>query len=459
MINVFSHWISWKTVLQVIMDIVFPVACVMLAVSVWGGDGAGVITGLKTIIVCSVVYALIMVVFNYWLGLYDRMIKRRRARAVLSIYLSIPIAYCVFAVFSVLSDQEQFLILSCLAALFGTLVYRVYTIYSRTGRFFLNRVLIFGVGQDAKTVGHLLKKMNSDVEIVGFYPETSESKAVVSRHLQLSNSRSLSETASELNVNEIVVAVQERRGGVMPMRELLDCKLSGVDVVDLSSYFERALGQIRLDSLKAGWLIFGDGFRQGLTRGLVKRVFDILAASILLLLASPVALVTALLIVVEDGFPIFYTQERVGLNGRSFKVVKFRSMRRDAESDGKPRWAKSHDDRTTRVGRIIRKLRIDELPQLFNVFNGDMSLVGPRPERPYFVDKLTQDIPFYAARHSVKPGVTGWAQVSYSYGASVDDATQKLQYDLYYVKNHTLFLDILILFETIGVVLTGKGAQ
>ena len=191
----------------------------------------------------------------------------------------------------------------------------------------------------------------------------------------------------------------------------------------------------------------------------MKRLFDLLAALTLLLLTFPVMLITALLIVLEDGFPIFYRQERVGLNGRLFNVVKFRSMRRDAEGDGKPRWATANDDRTTRVGRIIRKLRIDELPQLFSVLNGDMSLVGPRPERPYFVDQLTRDIPFYAVRHSVKPGVTGWAQVSYPYGASVDDSMQKLQYDLYYVKNHTLFLDIVVLFETVGVVLTGKGAQ
>ena len=170
-------------------------------------------------------------------------------------------------------------------------------------------------------------------------------------------------------------------------------------------------------------------------------------------------LVTALLIVLEDGFPVFYRQERVGLNGRLFNVIKFRSMRKDAESDGKPRWATANDDRTTRIGRIIRKLRIDELPQLYSVLTGDMSLVGPRPERPYFVDQLTREIPFYAVRHSVKPGVTGWAQVSYPYGASVDDSIQKLQYDLYYVKNHTLFLDIVILCETVVVVLTGKGAQ
>ena len=170
-------------------------------------------------------------------------------------------------------------------------------------------------------------------------------------------------------------------------------------------------------------------------------------------------LVTALLILLEDGAPVLYRQERVGLNGRLFNVIKFRSMRRDAESDGKPRWATANDDRTTRVGRIIRKVRIDELPQLLCVLNGSMSMVGPRPERAFFVDQLTKEIPYYAIRHSVKPGVTGWAQVRYHYGASIEDAVQKLQYDLYYVKNHTLLLDRVVIFETVGVVLGGKGAQ
>ena len=176
-------------------------------------------------------------------------------------------------------------------------------------------------------------------------------------------------------------------------------------------------------------------------------------------LAAPLMLLAALLILLENGFPFLYRQERVGQGGRVFQVVKFRSMRNDAELDGKPRWATSNDDRVTRVGRVIRKLRIDELPQLLNVLKGDMSLVGPRPERPYFVGELSQKIPFYVARHSIKPGVTGWAQVRYPYGASVDDASQKLQYDLYYVKNHSMFLDLVIFFETIEVVLTGRGAQ
>jgi sugar transferase (PEP-CTERM system associated) len=233
----------------------------------------------------------------------------------------------------------------------------------------------------------------------------------------------------------------------------------GVRVLDLSSYYERAVGQLRLDSLHASWLIFGDGFRQGFTRSFVKRLFDVGASVLLLLLAAPVMLATAAAIALESGFPILYRQERVGQGGRLFNVIKFRSMRRDAEIDGTPRWATSNDDRVTRAGRIIRRLRIDELPQLINVLRGDMSLVGPRPERPYFVDQLAREIPYYSVRHSVKPGVTGWAQVRYHYSASLEDSVQKLQYDLYYVKNHTLFLDIVILFETVGVVLTGAGAH
>jgi len=270
---------------------------------------------------------------------------------------------------------------------------------------------------------------------------------------------SLLEVVRNLRVDEVIVAVRERRGGVLSLRELLDCKLAGTRILDLSTFFERVQGQVRLDSLRASWLIYGDGFRQGWTRTFVKRCFDVVVGSALLLAALPVMLLTALLIILEDGAPIFYAQERVGRGGRPFRVIKFRSMRRDAEKDGKPRWATSNDDRVTRIGRLIRKLRIDELPQLFNVLRGDMSLVGPRPERPYFVDQLTQQIPFYAVRHCVKPGVTGWAQVRYQYGASVDDAAEKLQYDLYYVKNHSLILDTLVLFETVRVVLTGEGAH
>ncbi|MFZ4535514.1 TIGR03013 family XrtA/PEP-CTERM system glycosyltransferase [Propionivibrio sp.] len=460
MVKVFGHWIHRKKIFQIVLDFLFPIACVLTSVI---GLGHGGQVNLEIIVTYAVIFALVMIVFNAGLGLYhlvhSRTLEQTRARAVVSLYLSVPLAYGVFALLSIADVNRDLLLLSGLAALFVTLAHRVYTIHSQSEPLMVHRVLIFGAGFEAESVGKVLKKSDPDIQIVGFYPSPSDTEICIPSQLALTRKHSLSDTAHALKVDEIIVSVQERRGGILPLRELLDCKLSGVKVLCLASYFERALGQIRLDSLRVGWLIFGGGFRQGWGRTLVKRLFDIIAASILLLLALPVMFLTALLIMLEDGLPIFYRQERVGLNGRLFNVVKFRSMRKDAESDGKPRWAAANDDRTTRVGRIIRKLRIDELPQLYSVLAGNMSLVGPRPERPYFVDQLTREIPFYAVRHSVKPGVTGWAQVSYHYGASVDDSIQKLQYDLYYVKNHTLFLDIVVLFETVGVVLTGKGAQ
>jgi sugar transferase (PEP-CTERM system associated) len=260
-------------------------------------------------------------------------------------------------------------------------------------------------------------------------------------------------------VNEIVIAVRDRRGGVLPVQELLECRLRGIAITDLASFFERERCQLHLESLNMSWMIFGEGFRQGFVRETVKRFFDVITSAVIVLVTLPVMLITALCILFEDGGPVLYLQERVGQGGKVFTVFKFRSMRKDAERDGRPRWAGADDDRTTRVGRIIRKLRIDELPQILNVLRGDMSFVGPRPERPFFVEQLASKIPYYGARHSIKPGITGWAQVRYPYGASLDDAVEKLQYDLYYVKNHTLFLDIMVLIETVQVVLWGKCAR
>ena len=460
MIKVFNHWFHRKTVAQVAVDLMFPVVCVVLA-AVWLGGGANL--ELDRIAFYAILFALTMIVLNSWLGMYQRVHTRTlaetRARAVLSLYLAIPLAYVVFSLLAISEVDRGFMLLSGLAALFATLVRRVHGAHSMPGSLLRHRVLVFGAGEEAENVGRVLSKSDPDIQIVGFYPCSSDSEVVVPSQVVLSQAMSLSDTAHSLKVDEIIVAVRERRGGALPLRELLDCKLSGVKVLDLASYFERALGQLRLDSLRVGWMIFGEGFRQTWRRTFFKRAFDIVVALLLLLLALPVMLLTAILIAFEDGLPVFYRQERVGLDGRLFDVIKFRSMRSDAESDGKPRWAATDDDRVTRVGRIIRKLRIDELPQLYNVLAGDMSMVGPRPERPFFVDQLTRDIPFYAVRHSVKPGLTGWAQVSYQYGSTIEDSVQKLQYDLYYVKNHTLFLDIVILFHTVGVVLTGKGAR
>ncbi|PHV13358.1 TIGR03013 family XrtA/PEP-CTERM system glycosyltransferase [Chitinimonas sp. BJB300] len=460
MIKVFSHWFHWKTVLQIAFDLLVPVVCVAMAV-LWIGQEHG--GSLDTAVLFAMIFAMMMITLNALLGFYRRVhsrtVAQSQARAILSLCLAVPLAYLVFKGLASRDVNRELMLLSGLTALFGTLAYRLYAAHNTGAAVLTHRVLIFGAGAEADTVGAVLKKSDPDIQIMGFYPSPTDTETVVPGASLLSRERLLFDTASALKVNEIIVAVKERRGGVLPLRELLDCKLSGVRVLDLASYFERALGQIRLDSLRAGWLIFGDGFRQGRVRTVVKRVFDLVASSILLILALPVMLLTAILIAFEDGGKILYKQERVGLNGRLFNVIKFRSMRHDAERDGTPRWATQNDARVTRVGRVIRKLRIDELPQLYSVLVGEMSLVGPRPERPYFVDQLTREIPFYAVRHSVKPGVTGWAQVNYHYGASIDDSLQKLQYDLYYVKNHTLFLDMVVLFETVGVVLTGKGAN
>jgi sugar transferase (PEP-CTERM system associated) len=455
-----GHTLRTDTLLQVIFDFGFVFVGVLIAV-LWIGNGLPVNPGV--VVAYSLILALTMLAINTWLGFYqrihDRTVEDTRARAVLSLHLSIPVAYLIFLVLPMANADREFFELAGMAALFGMLSNRAMASHRRTRALVTLRILIFGAGKEAATVAASLRQEDPTVLVVGFYPGPVAEDIAVSEDKLLTRDRSLVDTVNAFKVDEIVVAVGERRGGRMPLRELLDCRLSGVMVMDMSSHFERMLGQIRLDALRAGWLIFGDGFRQGAGRTLIKRIFDYFAALILLIIFSPLMLITGLLIFLEDGLPIFYRQERVGLNGRLFNVIKFRSMRRDAEGDGKPRWATANDDRVTRVGRIIRKLRIDELPQLYSVLKGDMSMVGPRPERAFFVDQLTKEIPFYAVRHSVKPGVTGWAQVRYHYGASIDDAAQKLQYDLYYVKNHSLLLDLVVLFETVGVVVGGKGAQ
>lgn len=264
----------------------------------------------------------------------------------------------------------------------------------------------------------------------------------------------------ELDIDELVVALEDRRQA-LPVKELLQCRMAGISVIEFISFMERETGRIQLDLLSPGWMIFGEGFRRDSLRLFTARALDFLASGVLLLVASPVMVLTALAIWLEDGRKgggVLYRQNRVGFEGRVFQLTKFRSMRVDAESDG-AKWASKNDPRVTRVGSFIRRTRIDELPQLLNVLRGHMSFVGPRPERPEFVATLEQKIPYYAYRHTVKPGITGWAQICYPYGSSIEDARMKLEYDLYYVKNHNLLFDLTILVQTVEVVLMGKGAR
>lgn len=326
--------------------------------------------------------------------------------------------------------------------------------------FFRPRAIVLGTGNSAHELYKLIEEKSffRNHNIVGYVPFYGEERQIPVTDI-IEKSSNLSVLATQKDVSEVIVATQERRGGGFPIQELLECKMNGINVMDIATFYEKERGYIRMDSLQPSWLVFSRGFDQSLIRSLIKRIFDLCASILLLIVTFPIMLITMIIILLEDGKPIFYRQERIGRGGSIFSVIKFRSMRNDAEKGGKPQWSTQDDPRITRIGKIIRKLRIDELPQIINVLKGEMSFVGPRPERPYFVDMLIAQVPYYNIRHSVKPGITGWAQVRYPYGSSVEDSIEKLQYDLYYVKNHSLFLDLIILIDTIGVVLLGKGGR
>jgi sugar transferase (PEP-CTERM system associated) len=325
---------------------------------------------------------------------------------------------------------------------------------------FKRRVIVYGCGKNAAPISRLRRRSDRrGFELVGFVQPDGELPSVSST-LLIEKRAALVELCMQHDAAEIVVAMDDRRRS-FPILELLECRLAGIDVTELLTFLERETGRVRIDVLNPSWMIFGEGFRRDPLRLLSSRALDIAASSLILLLTFPLMLLTALAIKLEEGWraPVFYAQQRVGLGGKMFNVLKFRSMRQDAERDGQARWATKHDDRVTRVGAFIRKCRIDELPQVLCVLRGHMSFVGPRPERPEFVADLAQKIPYYVQRHCVKPGITGWAQLCYPYGSSEQDALEKLQYDLYYIKNNTLLFDLGILLQTVEVVVMGQGAR
>jgi sugar transferase (PEP-CTERM system associated) len=319
------------------------------------------------------------------------------------------------------------------------------------------RVLIVGTGATARMVAREIQAQHDfGYRVVGFVNDQTGSQAAVNGRL-VGTCEDIPRLVRDHDVSRIVVGLSDRRGR-LPISELLQAKLSGTRVEDATTTYERLTGKILIDDLKPSWLIFSDGFVVSRWTRFVKRGLDLTLASVGFVLASPLTLLTALAVYLDSDGPVLYCQERVGEHGRTFTVYKFRSMRVDAEG-GTPRWATDGDNRVTRVGRFIRVTRLDELPQLWNVLRGDMSFVGPRPERPFFVEQLEHEIPFYQQRHSVKPGITGWAQVKYQYGSSIEDAMEKLRYDLYYIKHLSIALDISIVFDTVKVILFGKGAK
>lgn len=318
-------------------------------------------------------------------------------------------------------------------------------------------VLIIGTGKiSAQITEEIEDNQDSGYRITAFFGNSTPSYNPTKAPL-IPLSTPLSDACAETKTDLIVVAPDDRRG-TMPIEDLLECKLKGIIIEDGTTFFEAITGKILVKNLNPAWLIFSDGFHTSGISYFFKRVMDVILSLAGLVLSLPISLLTALLIKFESPGPIFYLQERVGEQGKTFKIIKFRSMRQDAEKDGAV-WAIKNDTRITRVGNFIRKVRIDEIPQMWNVLKGEMSFVGPRPERPVFVEKLTEAIPYYSLRHSAKPGISGWAQVCYPYGASEDDALRKLEYDLYYIKNQSIFLDILVIFRTIKTVLFQKGSR
>jgi sugar transferase (PEP-CTERM system associated) len=322
---------------------------------------------------------------------------------------------------------------------------------------FRRRVLVLGAGSRAQRLRELGDRSESGFAIVG-YIAMSDGGHVVEEAIARSAIHNLTRYVENLGVSEVVLALEERRNA-LPLKDLLRIKTAGVHVNDFSSFLERETGRVDLDTVNPSWLIFSDGFSSGrAVSSVAKRMFDVGASALLLACTAPVIVLFAILVKLDSRGPAFYRQSRVGLYGGAFDVIKLRSMRTDAEAAG-AQWASKDDPRVTRIGKFIRKVRIDELPQAWTVLKGEMSFVGPRPERPEFVADLEEQLPYYAERHMVKPGITGWAQVNYPYGASIDDSRQKLEYDLYYAKNYTPFLDLLIMLQTLRVVLWHEGAR
>lgn len=351
------------------------------------------------------------------------------------------------------------------ASIVGLILIRLFFYRSVDGRGLRRKVLVLGAGHlaanllDNENAARALVPRNASYLVHGFVAIDDEEIGVPEQYL-VNPGSDLAEYCLAYQVEEIVLAIEDRRKK-MPVDDLLDCKLSQINVMDFVDFWEREKSMIRLDMMNPSWMIFCEGCRQGSFAQFLTRAFDVVISFVILAIMAPFLLLTAILIFIESGFkgPIFYKQTRVGLNGKTFELLKFRSMIVDAEKDGSPQWAGQNDARVTQIGKFIRKVRIDELPQIINIFNGDMSIVGPRPERPEFVDNLEEKIPFYSARHRVKPGLAGWAQLKYPYGASEQDSYNKLQYDLYYVKNQSLIMDMLVLLQTVEVIVLGKGAR
>lgn len=461
MIRLFKHYIPHTVVLLWLVDLLLLVAAGEMAWRLRMSQLGFEIGDLAERIWSHAGFAAVMTIAMISVGVYgaDALRSIRFAAARLLVAVSLGIIALSFLDFLVAGENFW---RSTLA--YGMLLSLILLIGNRLlmggllgTAAFRRRVLVLGAGARAQRLRELGERPESGFIIVG-YVAMNEGAPVVEEAIARSAIHNLTRYVENLGVSEVVLALEERRNS-LPLKDLLRIKTAGVHVNEFSSFLERETGRVDLDTVNPSWLIFSDGFSSGrMLSSAAKRAFDIAASALLLVLTAPVIVLFALLVKLDSKGPAFFRQTRVGLYGQNFDVIKLRSMRTDAEADG-ARWASRNDPRVTRIGSFIRKVRIDELPQAWTVLKGEMSFVGPRPERPEFVSDLEEQLPYYAERHMVKPGITGWAQINYPYGASIEDSRHKLEYDLYYAKNYTPFLDLLIILQTLRVVLWHEGAR
>jgi len=463
-IRLFNHYVSKMAFILLLLELLMLLASASLASALWFSDsGAGRLRA-ENLYLSSLTFALVIIFSMSALGMYQHSARGGFRTTLIRIMPSFALGFALLSALIAVRPEMYFGrgISSAIFALgaSGVLLTRLVVFKSAESALLEARLIFVGNGPLARECMELAagKFGFHQFDVVGCVPVAGEDNCVGEANL-LPMGESLLVMARRYEASEIVVTVTNRRGSAFPIRQLLECALGGVKVSDAATFFEREACQIRIDSLQPSYLIFGGGFDQSFLRASSKRVFDLVASAVITIATLPLMLTAAACIALEDGAPVFYRQERVGKDGRLFEVLKFRSMRKDAEEGRPPTWAAPNDPRITRVGQVLRKLRIDELPQMFNVFKGEMSFVGPRPERAYFVEQLDGEVAYYNVRHNIKPGITGLAQVRYKYGASIEDSIRKLQYDLYYVKNNSLFLDLLILIDTVQVVVFGKGSR
>ncbi len=422
----------------------------------------------------SIAYSCIVLIAMVAMGVYGSHVREgyigMMLRTAVAVFLIASMGSgIVFYSFPDLALWRGTLAITAIVSFVLIAIFRVFALSVLDQDTLKRRVLVLGTGARAeKIASRMRRRYDQRGFMIHGYLQYEPAMDRVSQHggRVLTLDESLRDHCTREGIDEIVVALDERRrnrgnSAGLPLEELLECRLSGIDVCDVQAFIEREAGKVDIELLQPSWMVFSDGFIGGTWRTVTKRTFDIVTSLGLLMFAWPFMLLAALAIWLESGFsgPILYRQRRVGLDGRSFEVTKFRSMRTDAEANGAAVWASIDDPRVTLVGGLLRRCRIDELPQIFNILKGDMSFVGPRPERPEFVEDLKSKIPFYSHRHRIKPGLTGWAQLCYPYGASLDDAREKLEYDLYYLKNHSVLLDLIVLIQTVDVVLVGEGAR